>query len=373
MPTSITTAPGLTQSASTIRGRPTAAIRTSARAHTAGEVARARVADRDRRVGGQQQLRHRLAEQVRAADDDRLGALELDVRRSPAAPSRRSACTAAGPGRPSASRPAEQRRQPVDVLGRRRPAPVSSTPSRCVGQRQLDEHAADARVGVQRARSASTTSASLGVGRQAHGRRSASRSPRTARCLHADVDGARRVLADEHRREPGRAPVRGDERRDVRRRARRAARAATALAVDARGALTGASPARLGEQPALGAVGGEAHDDDAVAARRRSRRPRRRRRARRPRRCGRRARGRGRRARGARRRGRRPDPGAPLADAGRRARRRRARAGAERVVARVGQLGRDLVEEAAAQAVALGAEQRAAARVGQRQRRASRA
>ena len=39
MPTSMTTAPGLTQSACTIRGRPTAAISTSARRQTVGEVA----------------------------------------------------------------------------------------------------------------------------------------------------------------------------------------------------------------------------------------------------------------------------------------------------------------------------------------------
>ena len=70
------------------------------------QVARARVADRDRRVALQQQVRDRLADEVRAADDDRLGALERDAVRGRAARSRRSACTAAGPACPAASRPA---------------------------------------------------------------------------------------------------------------------------------------------------------------------------------------------------------------------------------------------------------------------------
>jgi hypothetical protein len=44
-----------------------------------GEVVGARVAHRYRRVGGEQQRRDRLADEVRAPDDDRLGALERDI------------------------------------------------------------------------------------------------------------------------------------------------------------------------------------------------------------------------------------------------------------------------------------------------------
>ena len=76
-----------------------------ARAHRA-QIARARVADRDGRVLGQQQLRHRLAEQVRASDDDRLGACRAGRRRCAAARSRPSGVHGRRPGRPSASRPA---------------------------------------------------------------------------------------------------------------------------------------------------------------------------------------------------------------------------------------------------------------------------
>ena len=78
MPTSITTAPGLTASAPSSRGTPTAATRTSARRQIAS---RSRVREWQighGRVGRQQQPRDRHADQLRAADDDRLGALQLD-------------------------------------------------------------------------------------------------------------------------------------------------------------------------------------------------------------------------------------------------------------------------------------------------------
>ena len=79
MPTSITVAPGLTCSALTSRGTPTAAIRMSARRQTAGrslvrEWQIVTVAWR-----WQQQRRDRLADQVRAPDDDRLCALDRDL------------------------------------------------------------------------------------------------------------------------------------------------------------------------------------------------------------------------------------------------------------------------------------------------------
>src|SRR5690348_4801067 len=70
MPTSMTVAPCFTMSAVIMRARPTAAA-------DLGQVARARVADRDGGAAMQQQERHRLADDVRAADDDRVGPLEL--------------------------------------------------------------------------------------------------------------------------------------------------------------------------------------------------------------------------------------------------------------------------------------------------------
>ena len=99
-------------------------------------------------VGAEQQLGHRLAEEVRAPDDDRLGALELRRRPRRAAASRPSACTAAGPRGPSASSPA--------LIGVR---PSTSLPGsieagqldavEVVGHRQLAEDPADRRVGVE--------------------------------------------------------------------------------------------------------------------------------------------------------------------------------------------------------------------------------
>ena len=136
MPTSITVAPGLTQSPRTIPARPTAAIRTSARRQTA---ARSRVREWQMvtvAFAAEQQLGHRLAEEVRAADDHGLGALELGAAPARAAASRRSGCTGAGPGGPSASSPALTGVRPsTSLAGSIRP--VSRTPSRCAGHRQL--------------------------------------------------------------------------------------------------------------------------------------------------------------------------------------------------------------------------------------------
>ena len=130
MPTSITTAPGLTNSLLTSRGRPTAAISTSARAHTS---ARSRVREwhRHRRVLGEQQLSHRLAEQVRAPDHDRLGALKLrvDARQQLHHP-RGSAGTQ--PGQPECEQPRVDRGQAIDILLGSITA-VSAAPSRWSG------------------------------------------------------------------------------------------------------------------------------------------------------------------------------------------------------------------------------------------------
>ena len=108
MPTSITVAPGLTQSPCTIRGRPTAATSTSARRQTA---ARSRVREWQMvtvALAREQQLRDRLADEVRAPDHDRLGALELDASRS-SSPMQPAGVHGRRPGRPLASRPGATR------------------------------------------------------------------------------------------------------------------------------------------------------------------------------------------------------------------------------------------------------------------------
>ena len=81
MPTSMTMAPGLIQ-------LPLHHLRPADRgdhevgaADHGGQVARARVGDRDRAVLGEQQLRHRLADDVGAADDDRLEPRQLGPHR----------------------------------------------------------------------------------------------------------------------------------------------------------------------------------------------------------------------------------------------------------------------------------------------------
>ena len=118
MPTSITTAPGLTVSAPSSFGTADGGDQHVGAAADGGEVAGARVADGDGRVRGEQQPRDRLADEVRAADDDRLGALELDPAGARAAPSPRPACTGRRPGVPVGEQPGVDRGEAVDVLGR---------------------------------------------------------------------------------------------------------------------------------------------------------------------------------------------------------------------------------------------------------------
>ena len=78
MPTSITTAPGLTASAPSSFGTPDGGDEDVGAAADGVEVAGPRVADGDGRVRVEQQPRDRHPDQLRAADDDRLGPLELD-------------------------------------------------------------------------------------------------------------------------------------------------------------------------------------------------------------------------------------------------------------------------------------------------------
>ena len=123
----------------------------SARRQTSPQVGGAAVADRDGRVGAQQQADERPADQVRAADDHRLLARGVHAGAGRAAPSRPRGVQGTRPGSPRASRPALDRGQPVDVLGR-----VERVDDRVgvevVGQRQLDEDAVHLVVGVQLAR-----------------------------------------------------------------------------------------------------------------------------------------------------------------------------------------------------------------------------
>ena len=101
----MTMAPGLIQLPRTISGRPTAATTRSARRTTLGQIARARVGDRHRAVLGQQQLRHRLADDVGAADHHRLEPREVAAHGLGQDHAARSACRAPAPRRADASRP----------------------------------------------------------------------------------------------------------------------------------------------------------------------------------------------------------------------------------------------------------------------------
>ena len=81
MPTSITVAPGLTQSAPTIFGWPVAAIRMSARRQISAASRAFRVGHGYRAIGGEEQSRDRFPDNVRSAEDRRLGSPQVLMNR----------------------------------------------------------------------------------------------------------------------------------------------------------------------------------------------------------------------------------------------------------------------------------------------------
>ena len=170
MPTSITTAPGLTMSARdhARRARPRRPARRLARRPRRGRACASGRSSRSRWRPAA--AAPSACRQVRAADHRRrrapssstpASAQQLHHARRRARPQR--------PGGPSASSPAFDRRQPVDVLGavdqRRSAASVE-----VVGQRQLQQDPADALVGVELRDQLGSTSLVRRRRRQARGR-----------------------------------------------------------------------------------------------------------------------------------------------------------------------------------------------------------
>ena len=191
----------------------------SARRQTLGQVAGARVADGDRGVRVQQQAGERPADQDRAPDDHRLGALRARPRRERAAPSRPAACRGPGPGGPG---PAARRcgRQPVDVLGR----VDRGDHGVLVDLRRAAEAGPGSRPPSSSAFSSSTSASSSSWEVEASSPWWIERIPTSSVCLRLlrDVDVRGGVVADEHRRQArGAAAACGRELRSPpRRRAR---------------------------------------------------------------------------------------------------------------------------------------------------------
>ena len=147
MPTSMTVAPGLSQSPLIIFGRPMAATTMSAWRVNAGQVAGARVDDGHGAAFAEQELRHRLADDVRAADDHGVQAgevAELGLQQLQAAERRARDEAGEADGEPAGV----DRVEAVDVL-----VGIDGEDDR-VGvdmrrQRQLDEDPVDRGVGVE--------------------------------------------------------------------------------------------------------------------------------------------------------------------------------------------------------------------------------
>ena len=273
MPTSITVAPGLIQSPLTISGRPTAAIKTSARPADGGEVAGPGVADGHGRVRVDEEAGHRPADEDRAADHDRLGPGELDPRsvedldhaggRAGDQPGDRFPRVEVD-GLPYADPTlCEQARvhgcQSVDVLARRYLRQHDGLID-VVGKRHLNEDAVHLGVAIELGDERNE----LGLGNVGRGVRGGSSGSGllTGPALVADVDVGGRVVADEDRRQTGR-PLAGRDPRFDDVLDPPAERGGDRLAVEnlalmSRGAL---DRSVVGHQLAVAAGALEAHDD----------------------------------------------------------------------------------------------------------------
>ena len=159
------------------------------------------MADRHRRVALQQQKRDRLADEVRASDDDRLGALERNRHSCRAARSRQAACTAAARGVPCTSRPTLIGVSPSTSFSGRIAA-VSCRAVEALGHGQLKQDPADRRIAVALLDHRGHVvlggvggEVAVEVGDPDLGARLA---------LVGDVDRRRGIVADEDRGEPGR-------------------------------------------------------------------------------------------------------------------------------------------------------------------------
>jgi DNA topoisomerase IB len=175
-----------------------------------GQVGGVPVGDGDGRVPLQQQLGHRAADQLRAADDDRpgtrgghpFGVEQLD---DAARGARTQADLAAG------QQPGAAGGQPVDVLGGRDPLDQRRA-VQPFGQRQLQQDAGHGRVGRQLVEHPADLVLG-GVGRQLPVQvAQAGRERRAA--LAGDVDGAGGVVTDQHGRQ-SRRPAGGERGGDL--------------------------------------------------------------------------------------------------------------------------------------------------------------
>ena len=148
MPTSITTAPGFTQSPRIISALPTATTSTSASRQTRGKVLRARVRDRHRRVrrrGGAARSACRRCWSARRRPRERPSSFAPGEREELHEPARRARHEPRAPRREQAR---VDRMEAVDVLlgGDRRRGPSAPDVLR---ERELDEDAVDRVVGVE--------------------------------------------------------------------------------------------------------------------------------------------------------------------------------------------------------------------------------
>ena len=199
----MTIAPGFTQFPRTISGRPTAATRMSARRATEGRSRVREWAIVTVQWRAMQKLRHRLADDVRAADDNRLHAREGQAQ--PLAGlvdedhrARRRAGDQRAAGVPDREQADIDGMKAVDVLVRR---DRLQDPRRIdvLGQRQLHENAVHGGIGVERLDEREQLRFAR-LGRQRVLDRMEAASPGRP-ALAGDVGLARRMVADQNDRQ----------------------------------------------------------------------------------------------------------------------------------------------------------------------------
>ena len=184
-------------------------------ARDGGQIAGARMGDRHRAMAREQELRHRLADDVRAADDDSLHAGEHRAQRLAGLVEHdHRAGRRAGHERPAHLADRKQadidRMEAVDVLLR---VDRLEHPRRTdvPGQRQLHQNAVHRRIGVERLDEREQFGfARLGGERVLHRMKAAALG---GSALAGDIGLARRVFADEHDREARRHAALGQRSR----------------------------------------------------------------------------------------------------------------------------------------------------------------
>ena len=249
-------------------GLPTATTRMSACAAERRQVAGARMGDGHRAIGAQQQLRHRAADQGRAADHDGVLAGQRAAARRCSSIEQPSGVQGTGkssgaPGAIEPSRPTLIGWKPSTSLSGSMASSTCAV-SMCLGSGSCTRMPWT-RIGVERG----DQRQQLGLGRVVRQAMIEARHAELGRelALAADIDLARRILADQHHGQAGLGPAAGDQRGDARADALAQAGAYALPSISFASAITPRRVRSIARYGRRSSAGSPAMLDDLVAGR----------------------------------------------------------------------------------------------------------